>query len=236
MTESRIWRNRFRTSSRRRGTTRWPCVTRLTSRRTPRAARKPFTLFDNATCLAYARAHDPALDAAESAWKTAQDAYKSRWSTTALTLAAVIGGTSPDGEINHVNWRGGRVRLHRLAAYLSDNLQALATARYHSDTIGTSPGDTSLVGARLIWGTNSSRPRPNSAGIGPSAPAGSAANDNWGQATLGLELKISDKTWFLISFGGVFDKTGEPNAFVAASNLKWSLGGDTLRAGSAAAP
>lgn len=81
-----------------------------------------------------------------------------------------------------------------------------------------------MLGARLVVGTNSI------AGFGEfgwnwlSPAAGSSVmTDNWGQSLVGMQLKVSDKTWLDISLGGVLDKTNEATGFFALTNLKWSM-------------
>jgi len=171
------------------------------------------------------------LDARHKELAAAEAALKSKWNQTALAVGGALGELFPDSHWKPHTFRGWAA-WGTLAYGIGAHAQVIVTGRYHSEAKIDSPGDTSLVGARLVIGATSF------AGFGELAwnwlePASDTAlvKDNWAQASVGFEIKLSDKTWLVAAFGGTFAKSDTQNDFFAASNFKWSFGDKTMPIG-----
>ncbi|MBC7974143.1 MAG: hypothetical protein H7138_04100, partial [Myxococcales bacterium] len=171
------------------------------------------------------------VDAQHKALAAAEANLKKKWNQTALAVGGAIGELFPDSRWKSHTFRGW-AGWGTLAYGIGSMTQVVVTGRYHSAARTDTPGDTSLVGGRVIVGNASFT------GFGELAwnwlkPENELTlpKDNWGQATLGFEIKLGDKTWLVASFGGTLEKSDQQNDFFAASNFKWSFGDKTMAIG-----
>jgi hypothetical protein len=167
-------------------------------------------------------------DRASKQLDSSNTALKKKWNATVVSVSAAIGAFSPDSKWKTGDWRGFAAWLTAAYGFPGTFAQLVFTARYHSDAHVATPGDTSLVGTRLILGNDSVQGFGEIAYNRLHSATSSIASDNWGQAATGVAFKVTGNTWLEIAFGGVFDKANEPNGFFAISNLKWNLGDKNL--------
>ena len=199
---------------------------------------------DNDQLNGFCKSHstDPAvldLEAKIATYKkqlaAATSAAKKVWNQNSFAVGAAIGEIFPTSNFDTHQFRGFAA-WGTLSVRLGKYGQVIAMGRYHSDAKADTPGDTSLLGARVVFGTNSAVGFTEIA-FNRLVPSGaSSLADNWGQSTTGVEFKVSDQTWFVLAFGGVFDKANEQSDFFALSNLKWSIGQRTIKVGPLASP
>lgn len=170
------------------------------------------------------------LDAQDKALATAEADLKKKWNQTAFAVGAALGGLAPDSLWKSLGFRGWAA-WGTLSYGFGTFGQIVVTGRYHSDAKAATPGDTSMAGGHLAFGNASFATFGEFSWnwLKPSTDA--VKKDNWGQATVGIELKVGDKTWLVAAFGGTFLKTDEKNDFFAASNFKWSFGDKTMPMG-----
>jgi hypothetical protein len=160
----------------------------------------------------------------------AVDALKKKWNQTALSAGGAIGVLFPDS-----HWKSGGFRGWAAWGTLSYGFktygQLVVTGRYHSDSRADTPGDTSLVGGRLVLGSDSFATFGEFAWNWLNPSLDTMTKDNWGQATVGVELKVGDKSWLVLALGGTLLKSDQQNDFFASSNFKWSFGDKTMPIG-----
>ena len=170
------------------------------------------------------------LDAQDQALAKAEDALKSKWNQTALGVGAAIGELFPDSHWKSHGFRGWAA-WGTLSYGFKTYGQVVITGRYHSDAKAATPGDTSMAGGRLVLGSDSVATFGEFAWNWLNPSLDTVKKDSWGQATVGVELKLGDKSWLVLAFGGTMLKSDQQNDFLASSNFKWSFGDKAMPIG-----